>query len=207
MKPTAESRACRSQARWTGICPERAQVRRRTGWSMKPLSSKKTMGLPRSDAPFLSAAIHASAIASWPRRPLRVPVVRDSGKSTLSREAFAQRNPGDTVREIAWQRPRRSDDTSKNRWDIRPSVVRPGEFRQVGVSASHSDGACGRDVVWLSRHPCLPFFTARRHRFTEDSETPRIFITSPLSLPSRINCPASRRRDSSSVALPFSLIP
>ena len=64
MKPTAESRSCRSQARWTGVCPEGAQVRRRTGWSMKPLSSKKTMGLPLRAAPFLSAANPASAIAA-----------------------------------------------------------------------------------------------------------------------------------------------
>ena len=65
MKPTAESRSCRSQARCVGVSPEGAHVRRRTGWSMKPLSSKKTIGLPLRWAPFLSAANPASAIAPW----------------------------------------------------------------------------------------------------------------------------------------------
>ena len=155
MNPTADNRSCRSQARWIGVCPEGDQVRRRTGWSMKPLSSKKTMGLPPAAAPFLFAANPAFATATWPRRPLRAPAARASGKSNPSREASSQDNRGDTRRGIGVRRPRRSADKSKSRCDSRTSVVRPKESRQVGVSASRSGGAFGRDVVWLSRHPCL----------------------------------------------------
>ena len=155
MNPTADNRSCRSQARWIGVCPEGDQVRRRTGWSMKPLSSKKTRGLPLADAPFLFVANPVFAIASWPRRPLRVPAALASGKSNPSREASARYNLGDTRREIFARRPRRSADRSRSRCDSRPSVVRPKEFRQVGVFSSRSDVAFGRDVVWLSRHPCL----------------------------------------------------
>ena len=63
MKPTAESRSCRSHARCVGVCPEGAHVRRHTGWSMNPLSSKKTMALRPQAAPFLSGANPASATA------------------------------------------------------------------------------------------------------------------------------------------------
>jgi len=163
MRPTADKRSWRSQARWIGVCPEGDQVRRHTGWSMKPLSSKKTMGLPLSDAPFLSGANPVSAIALWPRRPLRAPVVRASGTSNPGRGAFARCNPGGTSRGIAGRRPRRSGDRSTNRFDSRPSVVRQEEFRQVGVSVSGLNGALVQDVVWPSRHPSLlspqPFST------------------------------------------------
>jgi len=155
MKPIADNRSCRSQARWIGVCPEGDQVRRRTGWSMKPLSSKKTMGLPLAAAPFLFAANPTFATASWTRRRLRVPAARASGKSNPSCEASSRCNPGDTRREIFVQRPRQSADRSRSRCDTRPSVVRRVESRQVGVSASRSDEAFVRDVVWLSRHPCL----------------------------------------------------
>ena len=155
MKPTTESRSCRSQARWIGVCPDGAQVRRRTGWSMKPLSSKKTRGLPRSAAPFLYAANRVFASAPLPRRRLRVPVVPASGKSTPDRGVFAQYNPDDILHEISWRRPRQCGGSSKNRLDNPPCAVRTEVFRQVGVSALPSDEACGRDVVWLSGHPCL----------------------------------------------------
>ena len=155
MKPTAERRSCRSQARWTGVCPEGAHVRRRTGWSMKPLSSKKTIGLPRSAAPFLSAANPAFASGPWPRRPLLGPAARASGMSSPGRGAFSLRGPGDTPRETSWQRLRPPADRSKDRSDSRPLAVQPREFRPVAASASHSGGACGRDVAWLLRPPCL----------------------------------------------------
>lgn len=155
MNPTADNRSCRSQARWIGVCPEGDQVRRRTGWSIKPLSSKKTMGLPLAAAPFLFAANPAFAIASWPRRPLRVPAARASGKSNPNCEASSRYNLGDTRHGIFVRRSRRSADRSRSRFDSRPSVVRPRESRRVDVSASCSDEAFVRDVVWLSRHPCL----------------------------------------------------
>ena len=155
MSPAAESRSCRSQARWTGVCPEGDHVRRHTGWSMKPLSSKKTMGLPLRAAPFLSAANPASATAPWPRRPLRAPVVRAFGKSSPDRAASFPRDRDDTAREISVPRFRPLADKSKGRSGSRTFAAQPRESRRVGVSVSNSDVACGRDVVWLSRRPCL----------------------------------------------------
>jgi len=155
MKPTADNRSCRSQARWIGVCPAGDQVRRRTGCNMKPLSSKKTIGLPLATAPFLSAASPACANASWRHRPPRVPVVRASGTSSPNRGASCRYSPDGTRREIAVRRPRQFAGRSKNRFDSRPSVVRPGELRQAGVSGWGSDAAFARDVVWLSRRPSL----------------------------------------------------
>jgi len=155
MRPTADSRSCRSQARWTGVCPEGAQVRRRTGWSMKPLSSKKTIGLPQRLAPFLSAANPASATAPWPRRLLLGPVVRASGRSIPGRGAFSRRDPGDTPRGTSWRSPRLPDGRSKGRWGIPPSVARPRGSRSGAAFASRSNGACGQDVVWLVTPPGL----------------------------------------------------
>ena len=148
MKPTAESRSCRSQARCTGVCPEGAQVRRRTGWSMKPLSSKKTMGLPRLAAPFLSAANPAFAILPRPYRLLPWHAVRASGMSSPSRGVSSRHDPSDTLREIAWPPLRPRDDRSKGRFGIQLSLARPREFSTVVASASRSDGACDQDVVW-----------------------------------------------------------
>lgn len=155
MKPTAESRSCRSHARCVGVCPEGAQVRRHTGWSMNPLSSEKTMGLPVRAAPFLSGANPVAATAPWPNRRPRGLAALASGMSTRDRGARSRRNPDDIAREIAGQQPRQSDDTSTNRCDSRPFADRQEEFRGVDVSASRLGEACGRDVVWLSRHPCL----------------------------------------------------
>ena len=207
MKPTAESRSCRSQVRCTGVCPEGAQVRRRTGWSMKPLSSKKTMGLPRLAAPFLSAASPAFAIQ--PRRYRLLPwhVVRASGMSSPSRGVSSQHDPGDTSREIAWPQLRPRDRRSTGRFGIQLSLARPRESSTVVASASRSDGACDQDVVWQLTPRGLLFSTARRHRRTDDCEAPTISATSSTSLSSNNNCPANIRRACSSAALPFGLIP
>jgi hypothetical protein len=155
MKPTAESRSCRSHARCVGVLPEGDHVRRHTGWSINPLSSEKTMGLPVRAAPFLSAANPASATAPWLRRRPRGHAAPASDMSIRDREAGFRRNPDDTAREIVGQQRRQSDDTSTNRCDSRPFADRPEEYRGVGVSASRLGEACGRDVVWLSRHPSL----------------------------------------------------
>jgi hypothetical protein len=163
---------------------------------MKPLSSKKTIGLPRRWAPFLSAANPVSATAGWPRRLLLGPVVRAFGRSSPNRGASSQRDPGDASPGTPWRSPRPPAGRSRGRRSIRPSAVRPRESRSVAASASRRDGA--------SRPP---FSKARRHRLTEDSEAPTISATSSTSLPSSSNCPASRRRACSSAALPFGLIP
>jgi hypothetical protein len=155
MNATADNRSCRSQARWIGVWPDGAHVRRRAGWSMKPLSSKKTRGLPLRAAPFLSAASLSCASESRPHRPPRAPVAPASGKSTPSRGVFAPHNPGDTPRGIAGRQLRQYVNKSKNRCDTRPSVVQPKEFPRVDVSAPCSSGALVQDAVLLSRRPCL----------------------------------------------------
>src|SRR2546426_569747 len=68
-----ESRSCRSHACWIGVWPRGAQVRRQTGCSMKPLSSKKTMTALRR-APFF-----------YPR-PLLAAPTRDLGLVSLARQ-------------------------------------------------------------------------------------------------------------------------
>lgn len=50
--PITLSRSRRSHERCTGVQPSGAQVRRFTGWSMKPVSSRKTMLAPRRRAFF-----------------------------------------------------------------------------------------------------------------------------------------------------------
>jgi len=56
----AEMRSWRSQAFCTGVCPDGAQVRRRTGWSMKRFHPREP-GALAFRSPFLSAANPASA--------------------------------------------------------------------------------------------------------------------------------------------------
>ena len=78
MKASADNRSCRSLARWIGVWPDGAHVRRRAGWSMKPLSSKKIMGLPLRLAPFLFGANPVCASAPWPHRRPPAPDVEAS---------------------------------------------------------------------------------------------------------------------------------
>ncbi len=150
MSPTAERRSCRSQARSTGVWPEGAQVRRRTGVSMKPLSSKKTSGLRRRLAPFLCEANPRSAIARCLHRRLREPVALVSGRSSPERGASSRYDRDDSSRGISWRSLRPPAGRSKGRWSIRPCGARPRGSQSVVASASRSDEACGRDVVWLS---------------------------------------------------------
>lgn len=155
MKPTAERRSCRSHARSTGVLPDGAHVRRRSGCSMKPLSSSKIIGLPLRSAPFLCGANPGFASARLRRRRHRVPATRASGTSNQGRAANGRRNRGDMLREI-FSRPRRSlADKSKNPFDSRPFAVRPEEFPSVVVSAERSTAAAFRDVVRLSKPPGL----------------------------------------------------
>src|SRR4030042_1634379 len=52
-----ESRSCRSQLYRIGVWPRGAQVRRTRGWSIKPLSSGKTMLRPVSLAFFYTRPV------------------------------------------------------------------------------------------------------------------------------------------------------
>ena len=155
ISPIAEIRSCRSQAFCSGVWPEGAHVRRRTGCSMKPLSSKNTIGTRRRVAPFLFAAIPAFATGQWTLRLVRVLAVRASGTSCRGSGESSTRELGDTSHRNAWQLPRPPVGRSKGRCGNRTCRVRPRGFSQVVASVSRSGGAGDRDVVWPSRHLIL----------------------------------------------------
>ena len=54
MAPMTDRRSWRSQARWIGVRPRGAQVRRRTGWSIKPLGCNLRSAPPRITQPAYS---------------------------------------------------------------------------------------------------------------------------------------------------------
>ncbi len=151
MSPITESRSWRSQASCCGVFPAGAQVLRRTGWSMKPLSSKKTMGTSSRFAPFLSAASSPLATNGWLFRCARGLAARASGVSTRSRGESSTREPGGTSRGTLWRLPRLPADRSRGRYDNPLSAVRPRGFSTTGVSVSDPDGAVALDAVWLSK--------------------------------------------------------
>ena len=150
----AERRSWRSQAFCTGVWPEGAQVRRRTGWSMKPLSSKKTRGVSASRAPFLSVANRAFANEQWRRRPTRVPAARVSDLSSQGREESSRHGMDGSEPEIVWRRLRRLAYRSKDRCGSRPFAVRPRGISATFVSGRRSIGALALDAAWLSMPPC-----------------------------------------------------
>ena len=150
----AERRSCRSQALCMGVWPDGAQVRRRTGWSMKPLSSKKTSGASVSRAPFLSAANPAFATAAWRRRPTPAPAARVSGWSSRDCEESSRRDTGGRKLAASWRLPPRHAHRSKARCGSRPLPVPPGAASPASVFARRSNGASGPDAAWLSTPPC-----------------------------------------------------
>ena len=154
MTPIAERRSWRSHAFCTGVWPEGAHVRRRTGWSMKPLSSKKTKGVSVSRAPFLSVANRDSANVRWHRRPTRAPVVRASGLSNQGRGESSKHGTDGSELETAWRRPPQREYRSKDRCGSQPCVVRPRELSTAFASERHSIGAWGPDAAWPSTLPC-----------------------------------------------------
>ena len=182
MSPITLRRSCRSQASCSGVCPEGAQVRRRTGWSMKPLSSKKTMGASVRFAPFLFAATPGGANAECPRRCALAPAARASGVSTPICGGSSRREPGDTSHRTSWQSLRPPAGRSKGRCDNRPCEVRPREPSPIVASASRLGGAFALDAVWPSEPPSLlspqPGATA----------LPRIPKHRRSELPRRLSC-------------------
>ena len=155
IRPIAESRSWRSQAYWIGVLPDGDQVRRQTGCSMKPLSSKKTMGLRPFLAPFLFAASRGCANGQWPLRFVLVPAARAFGTSSRVREEFSTRVTGDTSRRTFAELLRQLVGRSKDRCDSRPCVGLLARSLSVVASVSGSDAACGRNAVWPLRPPVL----------------------------------------------------
>jgi hypothetical protein len=154
MMAIAERRSWRSQAFCIGVWPDGAQVRRRTGWSMKPLSSKKTRGVSDSLAPFLSAANRVFANVRVRRRPTLAPAVRASGLSSQGREEFSRHGRDGSEPETAWRRLPQLAHKSKDRCGSQPFAVRPRESSATSVSERRSSGAWALDAAWLSEPPC-----------------------------------------------------
>jgi len=149
----AEMRSWRSQAFSTGVWPDGAQVRRRTGWSMKPLSSNKTRGVRVSRAPFLSAANPAFANDGWHRRPTPSPAALASGWSSRGRGESSRRDRDGRKLETPWQLPPRPAHKSRVRCGDRPFAILPQGFLATSVSGRRSNEAWGPDGAWLSRLP------------------------------------------------------
>jgi len=150
----AERRSWRSQAFCTGVWPDGAHVRRRTGWSMKPLSSKKTKGVSVSRAPFLSAANPACANVRWRRRSPLAPAAQASDWSSPGRGESSRRGMDGNELETAWRRLPRLAYRSKDRCGSRPFAAPLRGFSATSVFERRSIGAWAPDAAWLSTPPC-----------------------------------------------------
>jgi hypothetical protein len=154
MMAIAERRSCRSQAFCIGVWPDGAQVRRRTGWSIKPLSSKKTSGVSDSLAPFLSVANRPFASVRVRRRPALAPAARASDLSNQDCEESSRHGMDGRTPETAWRRLPQLAHKSKDRCGSQPLAVRLRESSATSVSERRSIGAWGPDAAWLSTPPC-----------------------------------------------------
>ena len=148
-----ERRSWRSQAYCSGVWPTGAQVRRRTGCSMKPLSSKKKMGLSDSRAPFLSAATRVRASVVGPLRRIPGRAARASGKSTSCGEESSRHGTGDRKPETFWRLSPPLVHRSKDRFCNRLLLVQPEGFSTTVVFVLRRDEVCGQDAACFSKHP------------------------------------------------------
>ena len=149
----ADRRSWRSQAYCSGVWPEGAQVRQRTGWSMKPLSSKKKMGVSLSRAPFLSVASLARANVVGPLRRIPLLAARASDKSNSSRVESSRRDRGDRKPEKFWRSSPPHVRRSKARFCNRHVAARPEGFLTTVVFVLRRDEVWGRDGALPSGHP------------------------------------------------------
>ena len=150
IRAIAESRSWRSQAYWIGVWPDGAQVRRQTGCSMKPLSSKKISGLRLRFAPFLFAAIRTRASARWPLRCVPVLDARVSDMSSEGCEESSIHAPDGIRRRMSWRSLRQRGDTSRGPFGSRPFVRLSVRYSTIFASASGLDAAGVHDEPWLS---------------------------------------------------------
>jgi hypothetical protein len=149
-----ERRSWRSQVYCNGVSPTGDHVRRRTGWSMKPLSSRKNRGLSDSRAPFLFVAtpVRATVVERFRRIPARA--ARVSGKSTSCRAEFSKRATGGRKPEMFWRWLPPCDRMSKDRSCNRLVAVRLEGFPTTVASVSRRDEVEGQDAACFSMHPC-----------------------------------------------------
>ena len=179
----AERRSWRSQAFCTGVWPDGAHVRRRTGWSMKPLSSKKTRGVSVSRAPFLSAANPACANVRWRRRSPLAPAARASDWSSPGRGESSRRGMGGSEPETAWQQLPRLAYKSKDRCGSQPFAAPLRGFSATSVFERRSIGAWAPDAAWLSTPPC------RLSAGLASNVLPRTWKPLQFPSPRRLSCP------------------
>jgi hypothetical protein len=178
----AEMRSWRSHAFCSGVWPDGAQVRRRTGCSMKPLSSKKTKGVSVSRAPFLFAANPASATVPWRRRPTRAPAARASGWSSRDCGELSRRDTGGRKHQTSWRLPPRHANRSTTRCGSRPLPVPPRGVSLTSVFGRRPNEAWGLDGAWLSMPPCrLPSPPA-------SNASPKTRKLSQFPSPRRLSC-------------------
>src|SRR4030042_1124505 len=137
IRAIAESRSWRSQLYWIGVWPDGAHVRRRTGCSMKPLSSEKISGLRSRFALFLFAATRVCASARWPLRCVPVLDARVSDMSNRVREVSSIHAPNGIRRRMSWRLLPQHGDRS-----IGPF----GSRSFVGLSASRQQLPCLESV-------------------------------------------------------------
>jgi len=150
----AEMRSWRSQAFCIGVWPDGAQVRRRTGWSMKPLSSKKARGVSVSRAPFLSGTNPVFATVRWHRRPIPAPAARASDWSSQDCEESSRRDTGGRKLAASWRLLPRHANRSKDRCGSQPLSDPPQVTSTTSVCERRSNEASGLDAAWLSMPPC-----------------------------------------------------
>ena len=155
IRAIAESRSWRSQLYWIGVWPDGAHVRRRTGCSMKPLSSEKISGLRSRFALFLFAATRVCASARWPLRCVPVLDARVSDMSNRVREESSIHAPNDIRRRMSWRLPPQHGDRSIGPFGSRPFVGLSARLSPIAASVSCSDVTGGHDEPWLSMPPIL----------------------------------------------------
>lgn len=148
-----ERRSWRSQAYCSGVWPMGAHVRRRTGCSMKPLSSKKKMGLSDSRAPFLSVATLVRANVAVRIRRIPGRTARASGKSTSCCVEFSRRGTGGRKPGKFWRLSPPRVHRSRDRFCNRLVGGQPEEFPTTVVFVSRRDEVWGRYAVCFSKPP------------------------------------------------------
>ena len=187
-----------------GVFPLGVHVRRTTGWSMKPLSSIKTMGQPLA-WDFLTFA-HPS---------LRHVAIAFSSRSRARRSGFWQLHPMSRRMYQTWPglyfTPNSRSITCATRASVHNSVGKPAArapFKSTRsnsffCSAVNGAGRPGWGFAWRASIPTCSF---RFHPETVEGAAPTKRATSRTPFPCRSIRPAIRRRASNASALPLGLM-
>ena len=157
-----ERRSCLSQLYWIGVCPRGAQVRRTTGWSIKPLSSMKTMLRLSLWAFFEPEAIPPGASFQWPSHLAPALFSPASGNSNPSCVVCTRHNRGDTSPRRAVLSPEPLVPESTDQWQSLLLGDLSARLSSKFPSALASNGWSVSDVAW----PSVPQYRALRETFS-----------------------------------------